>query len=93
MRNCIPALLFSGLCLLVTSRAAKGQLMTTGTLNGMVTDTSGASVPMASVTITNMATNSVIEAGFQQGGQVLRGRPSGWKLPDRGKEDWLQPVL
>ena len=47
--------------LVLTGNIAKGQLMTTGTLIGTVSDSSGAAVPGAGVTITNVGTNTLIE--------------------------------
>src|SRR5580704_11364058 len=47
---------------------ASGQSITSGAITGTVTDPSGAAVPNASVTLTNVATNTVQRATTNAGG-------------------------
>ncbi|MBV9081386.1 MAG: carboxypeptidase regulatory-like domain-containing protein, partial [Acidobacteriaceae bacterium] len=54
--------------LVLSCEFGNAQLMTTGTINGTITDRSGAVVPGADVTITNIATGAVIRTVSNSGG-------------------------
>jgi Carboxypeptidase regulatory-like domain/TonB-dependent Receptor Plug Domain len=65
-------------CLLwISLSAGRAQLITTGTINGTVTDSSGAVIPQANIAITNTGTGVVVntvsnnDGGFSQVGLVV----------------------
>lgn len=67
----IVSVLFSGALLLASASAASGQTGSTGAVQGIVTDPSGARIAKAAVTVTNTATGEVRTAETQADGGYL----------------------
>ena len=65
----ITALGLATMCLLVSTRSANAQNVTSGSIGGTVTDQSGAPIPSAQITITNTQTGVSVNATARDGGR------------------------
>lgn len=77
--SCLPLFIILALFAAVTARAAYGQATTAaGTIQGTVTDTTGAVIPSANVTITNQQTGAALKtttngSGYYTSGPLIPG--------------------
>jgi Carboxypeptidase regulatory-like domain len=68
MRFALLALLLLSVCSLAGRSWGQGQGSSTGTITGTVTDSSGAVIPNAAVTVTNVGTNAAVQTATNQTG-------------------------
>src|SRR6185312_16022295 len=59
----------AAMCLLVSTRSANAQNVTSGSISGTVTDQSGAPIPSAQITVTNTQTGVSVNATARDGGR------------------------